>query len=102
MVRLAVGKKVIGCRSVFTLKVNPDGSMARLKARLVAKGYAQTYGVNYSDTFSSVAKLTSIRLFISLAATHGWDLHQLDIKNVFLHGDLAKEVYMEQPPGFIA
>ena len=65
LVHLAVGKKAIGYRSVFTLKVNLDGSIARLKARLVAKGYAQTYEVDYSDTFSSVAKLTSIRLFIS-------------------------------------
>ena len=54
------------------------------------------------DTFSPIAKLTSIRLFISLATTHGWDLHQLEIKNVFLYGDLAEEVYMEQPLGFVA
>ena len=84
------------------MKVNLDGSIARLKARFVAKGYSQTYGVDYSNTFSLVAKLTFIRLFISLAATNGWDLHQLDIKNVFLHGDLAEEVYMEQCPGFVA
>ena len=58
--------------------------------------------MDYSDTFSLVAKLISIWLFISLAATHGWDLHQLDIKNAFLHGDLAEEVYMEQPPEFVA
>ena len=57
--------------------------------------------MDYSDTFSQVAKF-SIRLFISLGTTHGWDLHQLDIKNVFLHGDLAKEVYMEQLLGFVA
>ena len=86
----------------FTVKVNPDGSIARLKARLVAKGYVQTYGVDYFDTLSPVTKLTSIWLFISLAATHGRDLHQLDIKNVFLHGDLEEEVYMEQPLGFVA
>ena len=100
LMRLPARKKAIDCRWVFKVKVNPDGSIVRLKAYLVAKGYAQTYGVNYSDTFSPVAKLTSIRLFIYLAATHGRDLHQLDIKNVFLHGDLAEEVYMEQPPGF--
>ena len=68
----------------------------------MAKGYAKTYGVDYSDTFSPVAKMTYVRLFISLTATHNWDLHQLDIKNVFLHGDLQEEVYMEQPPGFVA
>ena len=87
---------------MFAVKVNPDGSVARLKARLVAKGYAQTYGVDYSDTFSPVAKMTYVRHFISLAATYHWDLHQLDIKNVFLHGDLQEEMYIEQPPGFVA
>ena len=67
----------------------------------MAKGYAQTYGVDYSDTFSPVAKMTYVRLFISLVATHNWDLHQLEIKNAFLHGDLQDEVYMEQPPKFV-
>ena len=96
LVCLPVGKKAIGSRWVFTVKVNLDGSIARLKAHLVAKGYVQIYGVDYFDTFSPVGKLSYIRLFISLAATNGWDLHQLDIKNVFLRGDLVEEVYMEQ------
>ena len=61
----------------------------------MVKGYAQTYGVDYFDTFSPVAKMTYVLLFISLAATHNWDLHQLDIKNAFLHGDLQEKVYME-------
>ena len=76
--------------------------MARLKARLVARGYAQTYEVDYSNTFSPVAKLTSVRLFISIVAPQQWMIHQLDIKNAFLHGDLEEEVYLEQPPGFVA
>ena len=88
LVRLPTGMKSIGCCWVFTMKVNPDGSITRLKARLVAKEYAQTYGVDYSDTFSPVAKLISIQLFISLIGTHGWDLHKLDIKNAFFMGIL--------------
>ncbi|KAL0544391.1 hypothetical protein IC582_019506 [Cucumis melo] len=62
----------------------------------------QMYGMDYFDTFSHVAKLISIRLFLSMAATHNWPLHQLDIKNVLLHSDLPEDVYMEQPPGFVA
>ena len=85
---------VVGCLQLFIV--------AKLKARLVTQGYAQTYGVDYSDTFSPRAKLTFVRLFISFVASYGWDLHQLDIRNVFLHGDLQEEVYMEQPPGFVA
>ena len=85
---LPTGKKAIGCCWVFAVKFNPDGYVARLKTHLVAKGYAQTYGVDYSYTYSPVAKLTCVHLFISLAASYDWDLHQLDIRNSFLHEDL--------------
>ena len=70
LVPLPTEKKVIGCRWVFAVKFNPDRSVAILKARLVAKGYTQTYGVDYSDIFSPIAKLTFVRLFISLTASY--------------------------------
>ena len=70
LVNLPTGKKAIGCKWVFAMKVNLDGSVARLKARLVVIGYVQTYRVGYSDTLSPMAKLTSIQLFMFMAATH--------------------------------
>ncbi|EOY08968.1 Uncharacterized protein TCM_024268 [Theobroma cacao] len=97
-VDLPAGKKAIGCKWVLAVKVDPNGSVASL----VAKGYAQTYSIDYFVTFSPVAKLTFVRLFISMVATYDWPLHQLDIKNAFLHGDLQDEVYMEQPLGLVA
>ena len=84
------------------MKVGPDGQVDRLKAYLVAKGYTQQYGLNYYDTFSPVAKIALVHLLLSMAAMRSWPLFRLDIKNVFLHGDLAKEEYMEQPLGFVS
>ena len=75
LVDLPQGKKVVGSKWVFAVKVNPDGSVARLKARLVARGYAQTYGVDYSDTCFPVAKLNSVRLFISITASQQWMIY---------------------------
>ena len=95
-------KRTIGCKWVYVVKMKADGFVDRLKARLVAKEYAQTYGVDCTDTFSSVTKMTFIRIIIFLAATYCWSLYQLDVKNIFLYGDLQEEMYMEQPSGFVA
>lgn len=78
------GKNTVGCKRVFAVKFNSDGSVARLKAQLVVKGYAQMYGVDYSNDFSPVVNLTSVRLSIYVDASRNWLLHRLYIKNVFL------------------
>lgn len=94
------GKHVIGCKWVFTIKYNPDGSIDRYKARLVAKGYTQQEGINYIETFSPVVKLASVKLLLGLASIHGWTLTQMDVTNAFLHGDLDEEIFMSLPQGY--
>jgi len=91
LVSLPSGKSIVGCRWVFAIKVGPDGTIDCLKTRLVAKGYTQIFGLDYGDTFSPVAKMTFVRLFIAMTALQRWPLYQLDVKNAFLNGDLQKK-----------
>jgi hypothetical protein len=90
---------VMGSKWVYKVKLRFDGSLERLKARLVVKGFNQVDGIDFSKTFSLVIKPGSIRLILTVAVVQGWDIHQLDLKNAFLHG-LFEPVYMQQPPGF--
>ena len=89
-------QKTIGCRWVF--KIKSDGCY---KSRLVAQGYTQLHGIDYFETFAPVARLSTIRILLALAAKYGLHIHQMDVQTAFLYGDLEEECYMEQPPGFI-
>ena len=101
LTELPKDKIPIGCKWLFKSKFKFDGSIDKYKARLVAKGYAQKEGIDFEDTFSSVAKLNAIRVLVALDTKHKWKIHQLDVKYAFLNSELKVEVYLVQLQGFV-
>ncbi|XP_020705625.1 uncharacterized protein LOC110116418 [Dendrobium catenatum] len=95
-----VNKRVLGCKWTYKTKLLPSGQVDHYNARLVALGYEQILGENHMETFSPVAKMTTICMLLSLAVNKNWLVLQHDVSNVFLHGDLPDDIFMTQPLRF--
>ena len=83
------------------IKRKPDGTRERYKARLVEKDYTQKERIDYDETFSPVVKFTSIRWILAIVESLDLELHQMDVKTVFLNGGLEEKIYLQQPSGFV-
>ena len=94
--------KVIDCKWFYSIKLHFDGTLDRYKEWLVALGNKQEYRVDYEKIFALIGKMTTKWIVISIAASQGWPLHHIDVKYIFLHGHLKKEVYMTLPPSLIS
>jgi hypothetical protein len=95
------GTNVVTDKWLFRHKLTLDGSLDRYKARWVLRGFTQRPGVDYDETFSPVVKFATVHVVLSLALSRNWEIHQLDVKNAFLHGTLMETVYCSQPTSFV-
>ncbi len=95
-----IGSNVVSAKWVLTIKRKADGEIDKYKARLVARGFTQVQGVDYFETFSPTAKLSSLRTLLSIATRFDWDIKVFDYSAAFLNGEFTdkEEIYMEQPP----
>ena len=100
LVKLPNGKKALKNKWVFRIKHEEHGVHPRFKAILVVKGFSQKKGIDFDEIFSPVVKMTSVCTMLGLVASLNLKIEQIDVKTVFLHGDLEEEIYMEQPEGF--
>ena len=94
-----IDRNVIGCKTVWKVKLGSQGEVIKYKARIVAKGYAQKHGVDYEETYAPVVRYSSLRMIIALCAHYDWELHHMDVKSAYLNGDLEEEIYMHLPDG---
>ena len=92
---LPEGKNVLICKWTYKTKFTSDGAIERYKVRLVARGFSQEEGIDYTETFAPIAKMTSIWTIIALATKYGWKMFQMDVRRFFLYGDLEEEIYMQ-------
>ena len=95
------GANVVTGKWVCHNKYHDDGTLERRKARWVVRGFTQCHGIDFDETFSPVVKPATIRMVLHLATSRDWPVHQLDVKNAFLHSDLHETVYSNQPTGFV-
>jgi hypothetical protein len=95
------GKSIVTSKWIYRIKHAADGSVEKYKARFVSRGFSQVEGIDYEKTFAPVARYTSSHTIISLAASMGWRLHQMDVKTTFLNGEMGEEVYIEKPYEFM-
>lgn len=100
VVDLPAGRKAVGCKWVYKLKLDENGNISKYKARLVAQGFTQIHGEDCDEVFSPVCKSASFRLLLSEACVKNYIVHQIDVKSAFLNGTLKETIYMRQPPGY--
>ena len=100
MVDLSPGTKSLGYKWIFERKIKAGGSIDKYKARLVVKDFRQKEWLDYFDTYSPVTRIMSIRMLIAIAVLYNLEIHQMDVKTVFLNGDLDEEIYIKQSEGF--
>ena len=89
------GKSVVTSRWIYKIKHVADGSIDKFKAPFVVRGFSQVEGFDYEETFALIARYTSIRSIIPIAAEMGWKIHQMDVKTTFLNGFIQEEIYIE-------
>lgn len=97
---LPAGRKSIGSKWVFKVKLDEFGEISKYKARLVAQGFTQKFGIDFDEVFAPVARSSTLRVLLSVAGKRDYFVKHYDIKSAFLNGELQEEIYLRQPPGF--
>ena len=100
LVEKPIDHRIVTCKWVIQIKYHPQGQVVRFKARLVARGFTQVPRIDFTGTFSSTLRITSIRLLVAITVAQKLELHHLDVQTAFLNGDLEEEVYRRNPPTF--